>query len=410
MIINDEDLAAYAERIIVNGVAAQAGDVIRIAAEVCHREFSFKLAEKAYQRGAKAVLLELDEPRLTRLHINHSSDEGLTYVPKYVRAKFDEIVEDRIANIRILGPEYPTLLEDVDAIRRNKRRYALYMAQKRFYDDGVGKSLAPWCVVAAPTMAWSARVYPELEAEASYAKLWEDIFHFSRIRESWEHHDLMLHKRASRLNSANIRELHFIGSDTDLKVYLSSEAIFKGGSEQAADGRLYSPNIPTEEVFTTPDCRLTSGRVKVTRPFFVNGSLIKDLRLIFCNGKIVEFSCSSGYETFKHYLESDEGACFLGEVALVGTDSPIYQTSRVFEEILLDENAACHVAIGSAYKFCIKGGNTLDKSELIRLGVNESSVHTDMMISDDSVSVIAKTSDGTLIPLIQNGVWEKDWH
>ncbi len=202
-----------------------------------------------------------------------------------------------------------------------------------------------------------------------------------------------------------IRQLHFTGPGTDLKVGLSEKALFKGGSDSGPSGAHFEPNIPTEEVFTTPDARMTEGTARATRPFYINGRLIEGLEMKFSGGVLVDFSAKEGEETFREYVSSDEGAKRLGEVALVGTDSPIFASGLVFQEILFDENAACHIAVGSAYKTCIEGGEDLSEEALAAIGCNESTVHTDMMISSEEVDVSAITYDGVEKPLIKSGAW-----
>ena len=222
----------------------------------------------------------------------------------------------------------------------------------------------------------------------------------------WSKHNDTLHRRARELNALEIEQLHFTGPGTDLNVFLDKRARFKGGTDIGPHGEPFEPNIPTEECFTTPDCRKTSGVVRATRPFLVNGVLIEGLTIEFEKGEIKSFDAVKGAATFEEYLSSDPGARRLGEVALVGIDSPVFKSGRVFEEILFDENAACHIAVGSAYKFCLDGGSDLSKDELSEIGCNESSVHTDMMISDEHVSVTARTYRGEKVCLIKDGEWQ----
>ena len=204
-----------------------------------------------------------------------------------------------------------------------------------------------------------------------------------------------------------IEKLHFTGPGTDLEVVLSEKARFKGGCDVGPHGVEFEPNIPTEEVFTTPDCRQTQGHVRTTRPFLINGKMIRDLELKFADGQIVDFSASDGEDTFGEYINSDEGSKSLGEVALVGIDSPVYRSGLVFEEILYDENAACHIAIGSAYKFCIDGGEAMSADQLAEVGCNVSTVHTDMMISSEEVDVTAHTRSGGSEALLRQGRWQE---
>jgi aminopeptidase len=265
-------------------------------------------------------------------------------------------------------------------------------------------------VAAAATPAWAKKVFPELDEEQALAALWEAIFHTCRADRPdclnrWNAHAETLEKRAHMLTQMKIHKLHFEGPGTDLEVHLSKKALFVAGRSKTPDGVAFEANIPTEECFTTPDHRHTTGRVRITRPVFVNGELIKDLQLQFTNGEITHFTASQGEKTFASYIANDPGAKRLGEVSLVGIDSPIYQSGRIFEEILFDENAACHIAVGFAYRFCIEGGAAMSEQELDAVGCNDSHVHTDFMISSEEVSVTATLYSGEIVPLIKNGKW-----
>lgn len=407
-------LARYAKLIVQFGANVQPGQLVNIGAEVIHREFAYKVAEEAYKAGASAVILDLVEPRLQRLKLDTVKDEYVSLIPKHISTKFQQMLDEGGANIRILGPEFPLLLASVPTKRVNDERVAFYNAVKSFYQEGIGKSKVHWSLCAAATPGWGARVFPDVPRERAEDALWEAIFSIVRVdREDyldvWRSHNETLHKRARLLTEARIRTLHFTGPGTDLRVGLSERALFKGGTDNGPTGKPFEPNIPSEENFTTPDRRRTEGVVRATRPFLVNGVLIEGLTLHFKHGAIESFEATSGGETFREYINSDAGAKYLGEVALVGVDSPIFRTGRVFEEILFDENAACHIAVGSAYKFCLQGGDSMSPQELEAVGCNESSVHTDMMISNEEVSVEAELFDGRKVVLLKNGAWQGDF-
>lgn len=406
----DEKLQNYAELLVAHGLNVQSGQVVNISSEVIHRDFCFLVAEAAYARGAKHVNIDLIEPRLARLRIEKSSEEDLTYVPKYLSVKYKDLVDQTAANIKIIGSEDPDLLSDLDPKRINTVRLNQHLAVKYFYDEGIGKSKVHWTVAAAATPKWGQKVFPSLDPREACSKLWDEIFSICRADkpnclELWKEHNTLLQSRAQRLTEMKIKELHFTGPGTDLLVGLSEKAKFKGGGDMSPRKVEFEPNVPTEEVFTTPDSRVTSGKVKATRPFLINGKLIKDLELEFDAGRIKSFSASQGEETFREYIKSDENSDKLGEVALVGIDSPVYKSGLVFQEILFDENAACHIAVGSAYKFCLEGGESMTKEELESIGCNDSTVHTDMMISSEEVNVAAVTYSGEKIQLINNGEW-----
>ena len=403
-------LCRYIELILTHGLNLQSGQILNIAAEACHREFAFRIGEAAYQRGALFVNIDLIEPRLQRARVINSSVEQMKYAPAFLTAKYGELVDARGANLRLVGPEDPDVLSDLDPQKVNTGRMANYHAIKRFYDEGIDKSLVHWTLAAAATPGWAKKVFPEKSAEEGESLLWNEIFRICRLDRpdflsAWQEHNAQLRTRARRLSDLSIASLHFQGPGTDLTVGLSPRAVFRGGTERGPYGQDFEPNIPTEECFTTPDWRKTEGSVRTTRPFFINGTLVEGLEIEFQAGQISKAHAAQGLNTFNEYTSSDAGAKRLGEVALVGTDSPIYRSGLVFQEILLDENAACHIAVGSAYKFCLKDGERLSAAELNDLGCNESSVHTDMMISSEAVDVTAKTFNGSEILQIKNGSW-----
>ena len=285
-----------------------------------------------------------------------------------------------------------------------------YEAKKRFYREGIECNKVHWTVAAAATPGWAKRVFPDSSEAESYKLLWDDLFSLCRIGNGdhlsrWQEHDSFLRDTATKLNKLSFKSLYFTGPGTDLTVGLSSVARFHGGTSQSSRNVRFEPNIPTEECFTTPDWRLCSGTVRATRPFYINGVVISDLQLEISEGVIVDFSSSTGEETFKAYIASDEGASRLGEVALVDCSSPIFKTNRIYEEILLDENAACHIAIGSGYRFCLDLPENTPDSEWNDVGCNQSSVHTDIMISDENTNVHGTTSDGKVVKIISNGYW-----
>ena len=405
-----ENIRRYADLIVRHGLNLQRGQLLNISAEACHRDFVNLVVEAAYKVGASIVNVDLIDPRFQRTRILTSADEYLEHVPDFIQQKFKELVDTSAANLKIVGPEYPEILSDLDAKAVNRIRKAQFQAAKYFYSEGIERAKIHWCVVAAPTHAWAARLFPGESSDEALRKLWNEIIKACRADradylQAWINHNALLQSRAKRLTELKIDTLHFVGPGTDLKVGLSELALFRGGSEPGPRGVDFEPNLPTEECFTTPDYRKTEGIATATRPFLVNGKLIKGLVMTFKGGEIVDFSCQEGHDTFKEYIDSDPGARRLGEVALVGTDSPIFQSGIVFEEILFDENAACHIAVGVAYKICLKNGPTLTEDQLREVGCNESSVHTDMMISSENVDVFANLRNGETIKLIEKGSW-----
>jgi aminopeptidase len=403
-------LENYAKLLIEYGLNVVPGQIVNVTGEIIHREFLNLLVKFAYQRGARHVNVDFVDPNLTKTRLSETqSAEHLTHVPSYIPQKFDEFVKEGAAVIRVIGSEDPDSLADQDPHKINSLSNSYMKALKNYYAEGVGKSKIQWTVAAAATPKWGKKIFPELDEQKAYEALWEEIFKITRsdkdnYLEAWKHHNDTLKMRSKKLDDLKIKELHFTGPETDLKVYLTPKARFIGGSSKGPHAE-FEPNVPTEECFTTPDYRLTHGKVKVTRPVLVNGKLIKGLRMEFKEGKLVHFTADEGLENFTKYVDNDEKSRYLGEVALVGTDSPIFKSGRVFEEILYDENAACHIALGFAYSFCLEGGTTMTPEELDAVGCNKSSIHVDMMISNEHVDVHATTYDGKTIALIKKGEW-----
>ena len=403
-------LRNYSDLIVRHGINVQPAQKVNITTEVYHRELAYLIAEDCYTAGASYVNIDFIEPRIGRTRIDKTSIEDLSYVPAYIHTKYQEFIDDIAANVRIIGPEYPDILSESDPKKINASRLANFNAIKHYYQNGIEKSKVHWTIAAAATKGWAQRIFPESSEVEAEMKLWDNIFKICRVDQEdylqvWKDHNNKLHQRAAKLNDLKIKKLIFSGPGTDLTVGLSDKAVFKGGGDLSPRGVEFEPNIPTEECFTTPDYRLTEGSVKTTRPILVNGKLIKGLSLTFKAGELVDFQAEDGAETFLEYINSDPGARRLGEVALVGIDSPVYQSGLVFEEILYDENAACHIAIGVSYKFCLQGGETMSADEMEALGANQSSVHTDMMISSDQVDVIAHNAAGETIEIIRKGHW-----
>lgn len=408
-----EQLARYANLVATYGLNVQPGQLVALSSEPYHREFLAALVTEMYRRGAGFVHVDLVDPILQRRRFEHSSAKFLDTLPDFYSAKFAELVDKRAANLKVLGPEFPDYLDGLAPETVNTARKAGYKAAKRFYDEGIDKSKVQWCVIAAATPGWGARLFPSLSPREAEMSLWDHIFRICRVDRAdylslWANHNSVLKNRARKLSALGIESLHFVGPGTDLRVGLSERAFFKGGADSTDRGVVFEPNIPTEECFTTPDWRTVSGHVTATRPFLVNGTLIRGLRLEFKEGELIAFSCQDGGPTFEAYINSDAGARRLGEVALVGVDSPIFSSQIVFEEILFDENAACHIALGSAYRGCLHGGENFSESEAASVGCNSSSVHTDIMISSESVGVSARLRDGRVISLLERGEWVAD--
>jgi aminopeptidase len=405
-----EALARYAELLVTFAMNVQPEQLVVISGEACHIPLLRQIADVAYREGAGYVHAEIADPYLLRSRLRHSSESLISRVPSFVRARFDELVETGGATLRLVGAEEPGLLKEIKPARLNLERSAIRKAVKRFYVEGVDGGKVQWTVAPAATEGWAGVLLPDEPEATRLMRLWSELFRIVRVDRpdpiaALREHDTRLRERAKILSEMGIERLRFSGGGTDLSVSFSERAIFKGGSEVSAAGVRFEPNLPTEECYSTPDWRGTEGSVRVTRPVLVHGVLVEGLVMHFKAGELVGFSADSGRDVFESLINTDQGARRLGEVALVGIDSPVYRSGIVFRETLLDENAACHVALGFAYRGCLRGGNQMSEEELAHHGCNDSLVHMDMMISSEEVSVDATMRDGAQRRLIDRGSW-----
>ncbi|HXF29157.1 MAG TPA: aminopeptidase, partial [Chlamydiales bacterium] len=291
----EEKLEIYANLLVSHGLNVQPGQVVNIGAELIHRPIVEKVVRAAYKRGAKFVNVDFGDPLLTKIRVEESIlPEYLKYVPRYFSIKYEDFIEEGACVLRFTGSENPNCLADLPAQKVNDLQTSIRQSLKKYYAEGVGKSKVQWTVAAAATPQWAKKVFPELDEKKALEALWDAIFHICRADrkdclEAWQKHQKTLHARSKMLTDLKIKELHFTGPGTDLKVFLSPKAVFKGGGDKTPAGVQFEANIPTEECFTTPDYRLTTGKVRVTRPVLVNGAHVKGLELEFSNGEITDF-------------------------------------------------------------------------------------------------------------------------
>jgi aminopeptidase len=403
MSIRDE----YARLAVEIGANVQKDQLVLVSADVTNREDALLVAEACYERGASDVKIRFLDRQAERLRLDRASETQLSTVPKDLKFTYDRLVEESGATIFLMGDEDPDYLEGVNQKRASLQLKAGRPASKRLWKEGIAQGKIQWCLIPAATEGWAKTV---LGSKATTGDLWKVFYKILRLnaRDSiklWKEQDRALKARAAKLNKMAVKNLRFSSPGTDLVVTLSRRAQFAGGSHTARNRVCFWPNLPTEEVFTSPDYRGTNGTARVTRDFDVHGVRVSGLEVKFKNGVIVEFSAQRGNEAFAQYIKLDKGANRLGEVALVGIDSPIYQSGLLFREILLDENACCHIAIGNAYTEAIRGGQKLTSKIKKEIGFNESSAHTDMMISNDKTNVTAITYGGKEVQLLERGKW-----
>ena len=338
------------------------------------------------------------DPHIQRARLEHAPEEALGSVIPWVRQRPGQLAGLRGALISLSGPSAPGLLDDIDPSRIGRDTVALVEWVKVIADAAVN-----WTIVPGPSAAWASVVHPELDAQAALQRLWDEIGHICRLDEedpvaAWERRSAELATAAGRLDGAKLDSLHFAGPGTDLTVGLMPAVTWTGGSFKTVWGREHIPNVPTEEVFTSPDPERTEGIVTSTKPLLVSGRSVNGLRVRFEGGRAVEIDADEGAPVLQELVRRDADANRLGEVALVDRSGRIGPTGTVFHDTLLDENAASHIALGSGFTHL-----TTDEKTAAR--INASAVHTDFMIGGPEVNVTGLTRDGREVPVMTEGEW-----
>ncbi|KXZ39753.1 aminopeptidase II. Metallo peptidase. MEROPS family M29 [Alkalithermobacter thermoalcaliphilus JW-YL-7 = DSM 7308] len=404
----DKLLNEYSKLILSIGINIQKNQILAITSPIECAYFTKLLVKHAYNLGAKDVHIEWIDDELTLIKYMNAPKEAFETFPNWKVNTYEELAKEGAAFLSISGSN-PELLKNVNpdlvALSNKVRSKAL----KNYREYLMGNNV-PWCVVCAPTKDWACKVYPDLENEKAVEKLWDSIFKITRTNlenpvETWKNHLDDLKNKTDYLNSKKFKRLHFKGDGTDLVIELPSKHIWTGGGEYTKNGTYFVANIPTEEIFTLPSKKGVNGVVKSTKPLNYSGNLIDNFTLTFKDGKIIDFTAEKGYETLKKLIETDEGSCYLGEVALVPHNSPISNLNTIFYNTLFDENASCHLAFGMAYPICLEDGNNMSEQELIDAGANTSLVHVDFMIGSENLDIIGYTDENEQVQIFKNGNW-----
>ena len=400
----------YADLVIKRGLNLYSGQSLNIETGVEDIPFAIKVAESAYRNGAKFVNVALNSNKLTKYRVDSSTLNDLDYSPEFQSVRMLEMIADDWATVRIDNTADADILKDADTDRlnvvvKNARRV------RRKLLDACSKNRIAWCVIASPNQEWANKVMGQSDNSlAKFSSVFEKVLRLDNNDplKAWDLHGDLLDKRADYLNSLRIKKVFINSSSADLEVSLTSNAVWTGGRSKTADGRVFWANLPTEELFTTPDFKGTKGKIKIVRPVQVMEKTVINPSFEFIDGKVISFDSESNRDVLEKYLNSDEGASYLGEIALVDTSSPIYKTGLTFNSILFDENASSHIAIGNGYGFCLSNGAELkNKEDYIRAGCNVSSVHTDFMFGTDDTEINVLCEDGSKVTVMKNGAFIK---
>jgi aminopeptidase len=386
----------YAELAVRVGANVQPGQLVDVIAHVEHAEVVRAVARAAYRAGARYVDVYYSDQHIRRAMIEHADDELLSWTPPWILERAKHVGDERAAIIALIGDAEIDLLADLPGERVGRAR------MKELADETmrqINEQLNNWTIIGVPNAGWARQMFGEPDVD----RLWKLVEFCVRLDaddpvEAWRDHVRRLQRRAQRLNELRLDAVRFSGPGTDLTVGLLPESRWQGAESLTADGLPFVANMPTEEVFTTPDSRRTEGQVRATRPLAMAGSVVRGLELRFEAGRISEVRAEEGADVVHGQLASDENASFLGEVALVDGTSRTGAAGLTFFEGLYDENTTCHVAYGGAYAEAVEG----EPGE----GVNVSTVHTDFMVGGPEIDVDGVLADGSVVPLLRREVWQ----
>ncbi|HAL09416.1 MULTISPECIES: aminopeptidase [Mammaliicoccus] len=404
----ETQLQKYAELLVKVGLNVQEKEPVYIQASIDASEFVHLIVEEAYKVGAIDVKVNYKDDRISQLKYQYEPDEFFEEVKQYdIDEKMDYL--NRKAAFLSIVSSSPDSLKDADPKKISKAMQANGKAFKD-YMVAVQSDRMSWCVASYPSAGWAKMMFPDLDEEAAVNKLLETILKTVRVDQedpvkAWEEHDHLLHEKADYLNLKKYKALHYKSEGTDLTIELPTGQYWSGASSINSKGNSFVANMPTEEVFTAPHKNGVNGVVSNTLPLSYSGNIIDDFTLTFKDGEVVDYKAGVGQEILKSILETDEGAKRLGEVALVPVDSPISNMNTLFYNTLFDENASCHIALGSAYAFCIEGGKDMTPEALAENGLNDSTTHVDFMIGSKELSIDGILENGEKEPVFREGNW-----
>jgi aminopeptidase len=404
----DELLDSYARLIIRVGVNLQEKQEMVLNAPIECADFARRVMREAYTAGAHDVTLVWQDEKAAHIRYEMAKKEVFTEFPDWRHALYTDLAEQGAAFVTIHASD-PEIFRDIEPEKMTLAQQSAGAALLE-YRNRLMENRNSWCIASVPTAGWARKVFPDGTVEEAEQKLWQVILRTVRVKggqdavSAWQEHIAFLHKAAAFMNQHDFQFLHYRNSlGTDLVVELPEGHIWAGGSELTAGGVPFVANLPTEEIYTLPKRDGINGVVVAAKPLNYHGNLIEDFRFTFKAGRVVDYKAGRGQKILQELLATDEGADFLGEVALVPYDSPISRSGLLFYNTLFDENASCHLALGKAYPTCLKGGADMDSVTLLQHGVNDSLVHEDFMVGTRDLSIEGTTRSGERITVFKDG-------
>jgi len=400
-------LRNYAKLIATVGGNIQKGQPVIINAQLDQPEFIKILVEECYKAGASNVTVDWSYQPLAKVNARYRTVKVMSTVEKWELEKLEHHIKTNPVRLHIVSTD-PDGMKGVNQEKLAKASKIRYPIIKP-YSDRMNNQYQ-WCIAAVPGAAWAKKVFPGLSKNQAIEKLWEAIIHTSRAEndpiEAWKEHNADLKRRYEYLNALGIKTLYYKSSNgTNLKVGMIPDSEFHGGGDTTLQGNYFNPNIPSEEVYTSPKRGEAEGIVYATMPLSYQGELIENFWMRFEGGKVVEVFAEKNQALLEKMISMDEGAAYLGECALVPFTSPINQTGILFYNTLFDENARCHLALGAGFSETIKNHQNYTLDECREKGINDSMIHVDFMIGSEDMSITAETFDGKMVPIFENGVW-----
>lgn len=406
--MNKLQLKRYAKLLAKVGINPKKGQWVIIYPELDQPEFTEWVVEELYRAGAGKVTVQWAHQPISKLKYKYEKEETLSATADWEIERLKLYQKELPAMLYLLS-EDPDGLSGIDQNKVTRIRIARSKISKPYHD--AMDNHYQWCIAAVPGKAWAKKVFPELQVNRAMEALWDAILKASRadgpdpVRE-WARHNDNIASRCDYLNKLGLVALEYKASNgTDFRVGLMNESLFLGGGETTLEGRYYNPNIPSEEIFTSPKAGDAEGIVYSTKPLSYQGELIEDFSVRFEKGKVVEVKAKKNQELLEKMISMDEGAAMLGECALIADDSPINNAGILYYNTLFDENASCHLALGRGFSNCVRGYEALSQEELAKLGLNDSMIHVDFMIGCKDMQITGITAKGERVAIFKDGNW-----